>query len=762
MCKVSFSISYNNSAIDRTAKIPSDLEARFIASRDKNLNFHTPPKNSQPVYTEKQSVLPYFAKMDYHLNLVEKEWTMVLLKDDLEKKLSVSESAARHYRRSKNSSLFEDKIRSRFRWLAIFGAVCILALGFGLYHQSHRWKKKEKHLARAVKKLRHKAIIANCLGGAPIPLRLANIPFGEDTGLVLETRSIDVRNVLAPHNPALVKSGSGYDLFFRYDKPSSKARYLPFFSHIGVVSLDEQFRQEEKEFRKIELPNGYTEDPRAVWVGDQFYLIFNTLDLEQPPGRSMCLANLDPSTYRVNYTTMLDMNLKQVEKNWPPFAYSLNNEDPKLFFEYQISPRKIISLPDPQKNDLKNIVLPRSSAYLSLPWEKTWGTIRGGTPALKIGDEYLSFFHSSFSEKGGLYWYVMGAYTFQAEPPFAVTSISSRPILFRGIFDTPITNTADFGKRVIFPSGFVIEKRGDRELIQLACGENDSGIKIVTLDKQVLLDGLERLDGKEKKSSPKASKAGLSKELLAIEEKTAMDPELNRYLREFPFSDYKICPVSGLGKFYVDDIPDDIKGHLRQGIYWEGVIAELVKKYTKPGTVAIDLGAHIGIHTILMSKMVGAKGKVIAFEPQNKIFRELRRNLSLNRLDDRVIFLKNAVGHENQWVEMSVRDPTNEGGTPIGKGGDKAWMVTLDELNLNNVSFIKMDVESSELNVLRGATKTLSRNKPVIVFEILGGVDLDNCSDSHKQTYEEILELLGNLGYRVTRIFGNDFLAIPK
>lgn len=254
----------------------------------------------------------------------------------------------------------------------------------------------------------------------------------------------------------------------------------------------------------------------------------------------------------------------------------------------------------------------------------------------------------------------------------------------------------------------------------------------------------------------------ISKEVLALEEEAFSNTELEAALKEFNPQKYQLCFVPRLGSFYVDDLPDGIKWHLRRGIYWEEGIAQFVKKFTKPDTLALDLGAHIGIHTIAMARCVGPKGKVIAFEPQHKMFCELHHNLKQNRLRERVILLQNAVGDSPKWVEMSARDPINEGGTPIGTGGDKSFMVRLDDLNLNQVSFIKMDVESSELLVLRGAVQTLIRNRPVIVFEILGGVDLDNCSQEQSAIYKEILHLLAKLDYRVERIFGNDFIAIPS
>lgn len=240
------------------------------------------------------------------------------------------------------------------------------------------------------------------------------------------------------------------------------------------------------------------------------------------------------------------------------------------------------------------------------------------------------------------------------------------------------------------------------------------------------------------------------------------DKKLTKYLNKFPYDQYSIATVQNLGSFYVDDIPDGIKWHLKQGIYWESGIAEVISKHIKPNTIAIDMGAHIGIHTLLMSKKVGPDGLVISFEPQKKIYRELHHNLILNNCQKNIITLRYALGSQKQIIEMCKADPTNEGGTPVGKGGDRAPMITLDSLDLSNVSFIKMDVESYELNVLKGAKKTLRKNHPVIVFEILGGVDLDNCNAEQQATVDEIIAFLEKLEYRVQRIFGNDFLALPK
>ena len=67
----------------------------------------------------------------------------------------------------------------------------------------------------------------------------------------------------------------------------------------------------------------------------------------------------------------------------------------------------------------------------------------------------------------------MGAYTFENQPPFNLTSISKYPILYRGIYETTHSATAPLNKRVCFPCGFVLEKSQDEARIHVALGENE-------------------------------------------------------------------------------------------------------------------------------------------------------------------------------------------------------------------------------------------------------------------------------------------------
>ena len=98
---------------------------------------------------------------------------------------------------------------------------------------------------------------------------------------------------------------------------------------------------------------------------------------------------------------------------------------------------------------------------------------------------------------------------------------------------------------------------------------------------------------------------------------------------------------------------------------------------------------------------------------------------------------------------------------PIGYGRDDVEMVILDSLHLENVSLIKMDIEYYEDKDLKGARKTILRNKPVIIFEVMGDYDYTDCSSEIKERFDHTLGLIKDLGYSVELIFDNNYLARP-
>ncbi len=238
------------------------------------------------------------------------------------------------------------------------------------------------------------------------------------------------------------------------------------------------------------------------------------------------------------------------------------------------------------------------------------------------------------------------------------------------------------------------------------------------------------------------------------------DPLLQKHVDKFPFENYSIYRVEGRDIYYVDQVPDHIKDFVRRGILWELDVWIQLSRYTRPGTIAIDIGSHIGMHALHMSRFVGSQGAVYAFEPQIKLFSELLINMNLNSVTNIHCFRK-ALGGSHGFVEMNPYCPTNEGGVGIGSGGDPVEQITLDSLNLNNISFMKIDVEGNEEEVIAGARETILRNKPVMVVEIMGGIFYETATPAQKEEIHRRAEKIKELGYTVTPMGLHNYLCMP-
>ncbi len=365
--------------------------------------------------------------------------------------------------------------------LFLVSALGFMSLNKRLIHmrKSFRSKlKKYKRRERINEFIMSKALV----NSFTFPKELVGVPFASES-LVKSVKQLDLRGVYAPYNPTIHKCGDNYQVFFRYDK-IRQLYSSSINSYIGWVELDHDFNQTARDFQRIETGTSYAEDPRVFTNKGKQYLVYN--DLLSSSKRAMHVGEVSLENSSLQDITLLDLKIKNTEKNWVPFTYS-NANDSELYFEYQIAgPREILKV-----QELSKLSSVASTTFASIDkWTQKWGNIGGGTPAQLIGDEYLAFFHSKFIDKLGIFWYVMGAYTFEAEPPFRLKSISPYPLLFEGIYCSPHLNTADPRKCVIFPSGYVFDEDEDHSLIHLACGENDSACKIITLDKEQLVKTL--------------------------------------------------------------------------------------------------------------------------------------------------------------------------------------------------------------------------------------------------------------------------------
>jgi FkbM family methyltransferase len=253
----------------------------------------------------------------------------------------------------------------------------------------------------------------------------------------------------------------------------------------------------------------------------------------------------------------------------------------------------------------------------------------------------------------------------------------------------------------------------------------------------------------------------VDEELLRSLAPLAEQAELREYLAKLPDGVYKEYPLDPVGRFYVDNDQDFIKRLIVKNQVWEPWLLAQFAKHVRPGSTVIDAGAHIGVHTVTLAKLAGRRGRVYAFEPQRKIYRELVFNLRLNGLGN-VVPLRYALGHTTATVEMDPILASNEGGTHVGRGGDRVEMRTLDSFGFRDVSLIKIDVEHHEDFMLEGAQLTIARSRPVILIEIVGGSNHDKPEPDVKKAIDATKARLESMGYKVQRIYGPDYVALPQ
>lgn len=306
--------------------------------------------------------------------------------------------------------------------------------------------------------------------------------------IVIATKQIYLPEFPGACNPSIIKYNDNYLLTFRY-LPN---RYdLSWVSHIGVVLLDESFEPitspqllDSRPYNK-NTPS-QSEDARIFVYNGKYYLVYNdNTEITFPSAwdrRDMYIAELiceNDQFILINPLKLVhEKKYSQVlwQKNWSPFEWN-----GQLLFSYYINPHEILC-----PNLDNGICQSLCETYKPIQWYL--GRMRGGTPPQKIGSEYyLTFFHSGVygasacSNERDLWHYYMGAYTFSAEPPFAVNRISSVPIDAPGFY-----TFSTYDKRIIYPGGFIVED----STVYLAYGKDDSEIWIATINLNNLMESM--------------------------------------------------------------------------------------------------------------------------------------------------------------------------------------------------------------------------------------------------------------------------------
>ena len=174
------------------------------------------------------------------------------------------------------------------------------------------------------------------------------------------------------------------------------------------------------------------------------------------------------------------------------------------------------------------------------------------------------------------------------------------------------------------------------------------------------------------------------------------------YRLSFPSKDDHIANVvRSTGSFYESEMLADVRSRL---FYPE---------------CAVDVGAHVGNHTVYFASVLALR--TVAFEPNPVSFQHLTTNVANNDVVDRCVLHQTAVGSASARGRLLSGSSGNSGMARIEiDPAGEVKIVTLDATVLSEprIDILKIDVEGAELDVLKGAAKTLARHRPIVYVEV--------------------------------------------
>ena len=187
-------------------------------------------------------------------------------------------------------------------------------------------------------------------------------------------------------------------------------------------------------------------------------------------------------------------------------------------------------------------------------------------------------------------------------------------------------------------------------------------------------------------------------------------------------------------------LPNDVAfvDSLKKGLLFENDILEKIAPYITGDGDILDIGSHIGCHTLFYSHKRNPSQKILCFEPQKVIYEICKMNIETNNLKNVEIY--NVAGgpyddtlyidsdftldHYPAWMKVDYTSSygVNFGGLGLTykEGGEPVSMYVFDrflEGKTNKVHFIKMDTEGAENGIVYGLRNLILRDKPILFIE---------------------------------------------
>lgn len=162
---------------------------------------------------------------------------------------------------------------------------------------------------------------------------------------------------------------------------------------------------------------------------------------------------------------------------------------------------------------------------------------------------------------------------------------------------------------------------------------------------------------------------------------------------------------------------------------YEPELREIFRSALPEGGVAVDVGANVGWHSLLMARLAGPDGRVFAIEPNPSVRERLNANLAANRVGNVSVLPfalsesegparfhgpPDSLGASGSGHLVSVNLPES---TEVLEVETRRLDAVLAAAGVERLDLMKIDVEGFEWPVLRGAEESIARFRPQVVFE---------------------------------------------
>jgi FkbM family methyltransferase len=232
-----------------------------------------------------------------------------------------------------------------------------------------------------------------------------------------------------------------------------------------------------------------------------------------------------------------------------------------------------------------------------------------------------------------------------------------------------------------------------------------------------------------------------------------------------------------------------IGDQFKNGIYWDEDTLLKLKQYIDPDKNILEIGGHCGTSSIIYASFLNNTSKHYVYEPQKNMYNLLVKNINDNKLENIIIpfnkgvFCYNGKGNMNNIdldgglgnVQKRYNEesnlPCNFGGISLGIDGEEIDLVTIDEMNIENLGFIHCDAQGSENFIFSTGIETIKKYRPIILYEnnyLYGKYLYDTVSNNYNYENNKLFNIkdycINNLSYStfIDRFNGGiDTLLIP-